>query len=65
MVAYFIQNLAVFDSLVTYMGLMITLGYIYWLTAEEKKCLPMRLGLTVNFMFCLAPNRPHVRPLLI
>ena len=29
---YFVQNLAVFDSLVTYMALMITLGYVYWLT---------------------------------
>ena len=29
--AYFVQNLAVFDSLVTYMGLMMTLGYVYWL----------------------------------
>lgn len=28
---YFVQNLAVFDSLVTYMGLMITLAYIYWI----------------------------------
>jgi O-antigen ligase len=28
--AYFIQNLGVFDSLVTYMGLMMTLAYIYW-----------------------------------
>ena len=28
--AYFIQNLVVFDSLVTYIGLMITLGLIYW-----------------------------------
>jgi len=28
--AYFIQNLAVFDSYVTYIGLMITLGYVYW-----------------------------------
>ncbi|MFA5163157.1 MAG: O-antigen ligase family protein [Patescibacteria group bacterium] len=30
-VAYFIQNLAVFDSLVTYMGLMIILAYVYYL----------------------------------
>ncbi|MFA5359805.1 MAG: O-antigen ligase family protein [Patescibacteria group bacterium] len=30
-VAYFIQNLAVFDSLVTYISLMLTLGYVYWL----------------------------------
>src|SRR3989339_1263446 len=33
--AYFVQNLAVFDSLVTYVGLMITLGYIVWLTRER------------------------------
>lgn len=30
-IAYFVQNLAVFDSLVTYMGLMAILGYVYWL----------------------------------
>ncbi|MBU2415779.1 O-antigen ligase family protein [Patescibacteria group bacterium] len=39
-VAYFIQNLAVFDSLVTYISLMVALGYIYCLThkktTEEK-----------------------------
>lgn len=29
--AYFIQNLAVFDSFVTYIGLMMILGFIYWL----------------------------------
>lgn len=29
--AYFIQNLAIFDSFTTLMGLMITLGFIYWL----------------------------------
>lgn len=28
--AYFVQNLAVFDSLVTYMALMISLGIVYW-----------------------------------
>ncbi|HZJ41311.1 MAG TPA: O-antigen ligase family protein, partial [Candidatus Saccharimonadales bacterium] len=33
--AYFIQNLAVFDSLVTYIGLMIMLGFVYWLPKEE------------------------------
>lgn len=31
-IAYFIQNLAVFDSLVTYISLMVGLGYIYWLS---------------------------------
>jgi O-antigen ligase/tetratricopeptide (TPR) repeat protein len=28
--AYFVQNLAVFDSFVTYIGLMMILGFIYW-----------------------------------
>lgn len=35
-IAYFIQNLVVFDSLVTYLALIITLAYVYWLTDEEK-----------------------------
>lgn len=33
--AYFIQNLAVFDSLVTYIGLMMMLGFVYWLPKES------------------------------
>lgn len=43
LVAYLIQNLAVFDSLVTYISLMVLLAYIYWLenkdepSMEEKK----------------------------
>ncbi|MDO9399188.1 MAG: O-antigen ligase family protein [bacterium] len=38
-VAYFIQNLAIFDSLVTYLSLMLALGYVYWLVnnKEEEK----------------------------
>lgn len=39
-VAYFIQNLAVFDSLVTYFSLIITLGFIYWLS-ESGKIMPI------------------------
>ena len=35
-IAYFIQNLAVFDSLVTYISLMIMLGYIYYLTPSPS-----------------------------
>jgi len=35
--AYFIQNLAIFDSFVTYIGLMITLAYISWLYFENKE----------------------------
>ncbi|MFZ4649034.1 MAG: O-antigen ligase family protein, partial [Patescibacteria group bacterium] len=36
LVAYFIQNLAVFDSLVTYVGLMITLGLIAYRFSSLK-----------------------------
>src|SRR3989338_8586580 len=36
-VAYFIQNLAVFDSLVTYVSLMPALGYIYWLINKDEQ----------------------------
>ena len=36
-IAYFVQNLAVFDSLVTYMGIMMVLGYIYWLNRKEEE----------------------------
>jgi len=34
--AYFIQNLVVFDSLVTYISLMMALGYVYWLVNQEE-----------------------------
>jgi O-antigen ligase len=37
LLAYFIQNLAVFDSYVTYIGLMILLGFIIWLTNKESE----------------------------
>lgn len=35
--AYFIQNLAVFDSYVTYIGLMMLLGFIYWLVNSDEE----------------------------
>lgn len=35
-VAYFIQNLAVFDSLITYISLMMALGFIYWLVNGDE-----------------------------
>jgi O-antigen ligase len=35
--AYFIQNLAVFDSLVTYISLMLALGYVYWLANGSEE----------------------------
>ncbi|MFA5886553.1 MAG: O-antigen ligase family protein [Patescibacteria group bacterium] len=35
LVAYFIQNLAVFDSYVTYIGLMIILGFTVWLVQDK------------------------------
>lgn len=34
--AYFIQNLAVFDSFVTYIGLMILIGFIIWRAQETE-----------------------------
>jgi O-antigen ligase len=37
LVAYFVQNLVVFDSLVTYISLMLTLGYVYFLSAEKRE----------------------------
>ncbi|MCF7860584.1 O-antigen ligase family protein [Patescibacteria group bacterium] len=36
LLAYFIQNLAVFDSLVTYIGLMLSLGYVVILTQKTE-----------------------------
>lgn len=51
--AYFIQNLAVFDSLVTYVGLMISLAYVYHLNnsgegvAESDKNFPIYVSSTV------------------
>lgn len=51
--AYFIQNLAVFDSFVTYIGLMMILGFIYWLYFGEESSLaessePAKRYLTMN-----------------
>ncbi len=37
LLAYFIQNLAVFDSLVTYIPLMLTLGYLVSLTQKNDE----------------------------
>jgi len=34
--AYFVQNLAVFDSLITYIALMMILGFIYYLVQEAQ-----------------------------
>ncbi|MCK4554098.1 O-antigen ligase family protein, partial [Candidatus Parcubacteria bacterium] len=36
-IAYFVQNLAVFDSLVTYVSLMVTLGFIYYLSQAGEE----------------------------
>lgn len=43
--AYFVQNLAVFDSFITYQMLMITLGYVYWLQIKGEEA---SLGATAN-----------------
>jgi len=48
--AYFIQNLAVFDSLATYMGLMLTLAYLVYLTQTGEKAeeVEVEQGLTMK-----------------
>lgn len=38
-IAYFVQNLAVFDSFATYLMIMMVLGYIYWLEQEGQETL--------------------------
>ncbi len=37
LIGYLVQNLAVFDSLVTYIALMMTLGYVYWLINGQEE----------------------------
>jgi O-antigen ligase/tetratricopeptide (TPR) repeat protein len=41
-VAYFVQNLAVFDSLATYMGLMLSLAYLVFLVEDQEPELDMQ-----------------------
>jgi len=68
MTAYFIQNLAVFDSLVTYTGLMISLAYIYYLVnpeTEEKaeKKMPEFSALIIGIILVLiVTNYCNLRP---
>lgn len=40
--AYFVQNLAVFDSFVTYLSLMAVLSYIYWLDKNHEYETPVK-----------------------
>lgn len=54
MVAYFVQNLAVFDSLITYISLMIMLGYIYWLSQDEAPEYEENKELDNNEIYSLA-----------
>lgn len=54
-VAYFVQNLAVFDSFVTYLSLMIVLGYVYWLyQSDEEWVVPRDKELDNKEIFTLA-----------
>lgn len=43
LLAYFVQNLAVFDSLVTYIGLMLVLAYLVFLTQKDETDEPISL----------------------
>ncbi len=66
--AYFIQNLAVFDSLVTYIGLMISLAYIYYLInpetePETEKKMPEMTALVIGLLLALIlTNYFNLRP---
>lgn len=35
LVAYFVQNIVLFDSFITYLSLMIMLGFVYWLSMDN------------------------------
>ena len=35
-VAYFVQNIVLFDSFITYLSLMVMLGFVYWLSIDES-----------------------------
>lgn len=66
--AYFIQNLAVFDSLVTYIGLMVSLAYIYYLSnpetdkIEEKKMPEMTALVIGSILVLIFTNYANLRP---
>lgn len=66
--AYFVQNLAIFDSLVTYIGLMISLAYIYFLINPEsesvaEKKVPEFSALIILFLvFLVFTNYFNLRP---
>jgi len=67
--AYFIQNLAVFDSLVTYIGLMISLAYIYYLinpeteVKETENKMPEFTALIIgSILVLIVTNYCNIRP---
>lgn len=53
LIAYFIQNLLVFDAMVTYIALMLAFGYINWITGktEEKPEYKGESDLTLGKMY--------------
>ena len=75
LVAYFIQNLAVFDSLVTYISLMMALAFVYWLTEgnSEEEFEPdgnltnqeIAVLVVAGFVFLSIVYQYNVKPLLM
>ncbi|MBU4256794.1 O-antigen ligase family protein [Patescibacteria group bacterium] len=53
-IAYFIQNLAVFDSLITYISLMVMLGFIYYLASGETESKEADMPLINKEIYALA-----------
>ena len=67
--AYFIQNLAAFDSLVTYVGLMMSLAYIYHLNnldfkdEDVEQKMPEFTALAIGILlFVILTNYFNIRP---
>lgn len=52
--AYFIQNLAVFDSLITFISLMLMLGFIYYLASGEAESGEVDAALINKEIYALA-----------
>ncbi len=57
-IAYFIQNLVVFDALVTYISLMVALGYICWLVNKDNKVIERFKEKTRSIVNYLYKDKP-------
>ena len=61
--AYFIQNLAIFDSFSTFLGLMVILGFVYWL--NFRRYYPAVEEDSSNAIFTIKSDRGETTLLII